>query len=152
VASALHEAVAASDAGVYIGISPFSLAIEPKRYSPAVRAQGSHQHQDRLIVDGRDVASARRADSYLSRSRGLLGTRGVQGALLISPCNSVHGLGMIYTLDVALLDPDLAVLHTLTLHPFGLIRPRRGVRHVLEAERGAFSDWDLRVGSRLRLG
>ena len=103
----------------------------------------------RLWVDGREVAELYVADGYLSRTRGLLGTRGLNGALLISPGNSVHGVGMLYTLDIALLDADLRVLHTLTLHPFGATRPRRRVRHVLEAQRGAFAGWQLRVGSRL---
>ena len=106
----------------------------------------------RLWVDGSDVAPLYLAETYLSRTKGLLGTRGLNGALLISPCNSVHGLGMIYVLDVALLDAQLKVLHTLTLRPFGATRPRRGVKHVLEAERGAFADWELRVGSQLRNG
>jgi uncharacterized protein len=107
------------------------------------------RQRSRLWVDGRNVAPLYIADSYLSRTRGLLGTRGIDGALLISPGNSVHGMGMLYALDVALLDADLGVLHTLTLRPFGATRPRRGVKHVLEAERGAFAGWNLRVGSRL---
>jgi uncharacterized protein len=104
---------------------------------------------EQLFVDGRAVAPARRADTYVTRLRGLLGTRGLDGALLLSPGNSVHGFGMIYTLDVALLDADLVVRHVLRLRPFGLTRPRRGIRHVLEAERGAFERWDLRVGARI---
>ena len=108
------------------------------------------RQSDRLWVDGRDVAPLYLADSYLGRTRGLLGTRGIDGALLISPGNSVHGVGMVYTLDIALLDSSLKVLHTLVLHPFGLTRPRRGVTHVLEAQRGAFAAWGLRVGSELR--
>lgn len=108
------------------------------------------RQRSRLWVDGHDVAPLYVADNYLGRTRGLLGTRGIDGALLISPGNSVHGLGMVYVLDVALLDSNLKVLHTLILHPFGLTRPRRGVKHVLEAQRGAFADWELRVGSQLR--
>ena len=106
--------------------------------------------RSRLWVDGRDVAPLYVANRYLSRTRGLLGTRRLDGALLISPGNSVHGVGMLYTLDIALLDADLLVLHTLTLHPFGATRPRRGVRHVLEAELGSFNAWDLRIGSQIR--
>jgi uncharacterized membrane protein (UPF0127 family) len=104
-----------------------------------------------LLVDGRPVGPLRRADSYFSRARGLLGTRSVPGALLITPGNSVHGLGMLYRLDVALLDADLLVLHTLSLRPFGLTRPRFGVKHVLEAAFGAFTAWDLHPGSQLSL-
>ena len=104
-----------------------------------------------LLGDGRIVGPGRRANSYLTRLRGLLGTPGVDGGLLISPGNSVHGLGMIYTLDVALLDADMVVRHVLRLRPFGLTRPRRGIRHVLEAERGAFDRWRLRIGSQVTI-
>jgi uncharacterized membrane protein (UPF0127 family) len=105
----------------------------------------------RLLVDGRDVAALRRATSYLARLRGLLFTRGIDGGLLLTPGNSVHGVGMTYGLDVALLDADLVVLHTLRLRPFGLTRARRGVRHVLEAEAGAFARWGLHPGSRIEV-
>ncbi|GLY13861.1 hypothetical protein Kisp01_08770 [Kineosporia sp. NBRC 101677] len=103
----------------------------------------------RLHVDGRDVAPLWLADSYWRRARGLLGTRSIPGALLLRPGNSVHGMGMLYALDVALLDDEATVLHVLTLRPFGLTRPRPGVRQVLEANRGSFSRWGLRVGSRI---
>jgi uncharacterized membrane protein (UPF0127 family) len=105
----------------------------------------------RLWVDGRDVAPARVADTALSRARGLLGTRSLEGSLLIRPCNSVHGLGMLYRLDVALLDAESRVLHTLTLRPMGLTRPRSGVKQVLEAEWGSFERWQLRPGSQLEI-
>ncbi|MBT0772627.1 DUF192 domain-containing protein [Kineosporia sp. J2-2] len=103
----------------------------------------------RLSVDGCDVAPLWLAESFARRSRGLLGTRSLDGALLIKPCNSVHGVGMTYTLDVALLDAELRVRHVLTLRPFGLTRPRSGIRQVLEAQKGAFDAWGLRPGSRL---
>jgi uncharacterized membrane protein (UPF0127 family) len=105
----------------------------------------------RLVVDRQTVASLRLANTYWARLRGLLGTRRSRGALLISPGNSVHGLGMTYSLDVAQLDVDLTVRHTTTLLPFGLVAPQRGVRHVLEAERGAFARWGLRPGSKLSI-
>lgn len=104
----------------------------------------------RLIVDGRDTCELRVADSYLTRLRGLLGTRGTAGALLLSPCNGVHGMGMAYSLDVALLAEDWTVRRVAVLRPFGLVPPRRGVRHVLEAQRGAFERWGLAEGSRLQ--
>lgn len=105
----------------------------------------------RLLVDGRDVGPGRRADTYLSRLRGLLGTRGLDGGLLIAKANSVHGMGMTYALDVALLDEDMVVLRVLRLRPFGLTRPRQGVKHVLEAQHGRFEDWRLRAGSRIEV-
>jgi uncharacterized membrane protein (UPF0127 family) len=103
----------------------------------------------RLWLNGRDIAPLHLADSYFGRTRGLLGTRGIDGALLISPGNSVHGLGMLYALDIALLDDGMRVIDTLVLRPFGLTRPRRGVKHVLEAERAAFARWGLTAGGQL---
>ena len=105
----------------------------------------------RLIVDGRDTCDLAVAGTYVSRLRGLLGTRGTAGALLLTPCNGVHGIGMVYRLDVALLDAELTVRRTGVLRPFGLVPPRRGVRHVLEAQRGAFARWGLEPGSRLAI-
>jgi uncharacterized membrane protein (UPF0127 family) len=110
------------------------------------------------VVDGRDVAPLRLARSPLARLRGLLGTRREtgppfpRGALLLSPANSVHGWGMRYDLDVAQLDADLVVVRTVTLRRGGVIAPVRGVRHVLEAQHGAFEAWSLRPGSRVTVG
>jgi len=105
----------------------------------------------RLVIDGRVRAPLQLANTYWARLRGLLGTRSCPGALLISPCRSVHGLGMSYSLDVAQLDAGLTVLHTARLRPFGVVPSRRGVRYVLEAEQGAFAHWGLRFGSRLSI-
>jgi uncharacterized membrane protein (UPF0127 family) len=103
----------------------------------------------RLVVDGRDVAPLRIADTYRARLVGLLGRPDDGGALLLPRCSSVHGLGMTYALDVALLDADLRVVDTLVLPRFGLTRPRRGVRHILEAGAGAFARWSLTPGCHL---
>ena len=105
----------------------------------------------RLFVDGRDVAPGRRADTYLSRLRGLLGTRGLDGGLLITKANSVHGMGMRYTLAVALLDDDLRVLRVRRRRPGALTWPRKGGKHGLEAERGRFADWRLEPGSLIEV-
>ena len=106
----------------------------------------------RLIVDGRDVAAIRVADSGFARLRGLLGTAAEPGppfgrALLLTPGNSVHGWGMRYDLDVAQLDAEFVVVRAVRLRRGGLVGPRRGVRHVLEAQRGAFEAWGLVAGS-----
>ena len=111
----------------------------------------------RLLVDGRDVAPLLVADTWPARLRGLLGTAAggppyARGALLLSPGNSVHGWGMRYALDVAQLDAGLVVVRTAVLRRGGLLAARRGVGHVLEAERGAFEAWGLRAGSRIVVG
>jgi uncharacterized membrane protein (UPF0127 family) len=109
----------------------------------------------RLVVDGRDVAAVRVADSGPARLRGLLGTAAeagppfARGALLLTPGNSVHGWGMRYDLDVAQLDAGFVVVRVVRLRRGGLVAPRRGVRHVLEAQRGAFEAWGLAAGSHV---
>lgn len=100
-----------------------------------------------LSVDGTRVGEVRLATSYSSRLRGLLGTRRGSGLpLLLSPANSVHGVGMTYTLDVASVDRAGRVLHTSRLHPFGMTRPRRRAASVLEATSGAFNTLGIEPG------
>jgi hypothetical protein len=111
----------------------------------------------RLLVNGRDVAPLLVADTWATRLRGLLGTPAegppyARGALLLSPGNSVHGWGMRYTLDVAQLDASLVVVRVCVLRRGGLVGARRGIRHALEAERGAFASWGLDVGAALSMG
>ncbi|MFI8288940.1 DUF192 domain-containing protein [Streptomyces sp. ms191] len=89
------------------------------------------------------------AASYRARRRGLLGRDGVEGALLITPTNSIHTFGMRFAIDVAYLDRTLRVLDVVTMKPgrLGLVRLRG--RHVLEAEAGTMADWGLRPGVRV---
>lgn len=100
------------------------------------------------------------ADTYLRRLRGMLGRRALPEALLLRPGNSVHGMGMLASLDVAQLvpqpdvdgDPAYRVEHVAVLRPMGLVGGRRGVRAVLEAPTGSFRRWGLGVGDVVRLG
>jgi uncharacterized membrane protein (UPF0127 family) len=79
----------------------------------------------------------------------MLGRLRVARPLLLRPCSSVHGMGMVVPLDVAVLDEDLTVLHVTTLWPMGLVRPRRGAHSTLEAARGDLARWGIRPGTRL---
>nr|WP_028797911.1 DUF192 domain-containing protein [Streptomyces purpureus] len=91
------------------------------------------------------------AASYRARTRGLLGRDGIDGALMITPCNSVHTFRMRFAIDVAYLDKEFRVVDVVTMKPgrLGMIRPR--ARHVLEAEAGAMAGWGLRPGVRVAL-
>ncbi|MFJ2651034.1 DUF192 domain-containing protein [Streptomyces sp. NPDC087420] len=89
------------------------------------------------------------AASYGARRRGLLGRDGIDGALLITPCGSVHTFRMRFAIDVAYLDRELTVLDVHTLRPGRLPLPRWRARHVLEAEAGTMAGWGLRVGTRV---
>lgn len=89
------------------------------------------------------------AASYRTRTRGLLGRDGFDGAILLTPCNSVHTFRMRFAIDVAYLDKELRVLGVHTMRPgrLGMIRPR--ARHVLEAQAGAMAGWGLVPGTRV---
>lgn len=91
------------------------------------------------------------AAGYGTRRRGLLGRDGVAGAMLLTPCNSVHSIRMRFTIDVAYLDRALRVLDVHTLKPGRLGRPRLRARHVLESAGGAMAEWGVRPGVRLTI-
>jgi len=75
------------------------------------------------------------ADSVLSRMIGLLGKRSLQpeGGVWIVPCNSIHTIGMLFTIDVVLVDKNLKVvgLHEL-VRPFSITRPNFRAESILE--------------------
>ncbi|MFG2643054.1 DUF192 domain-containing protein [Streptomyces sp. NPDC048370] len=101
------------------------------------------------LLAGEDPIPLEIAASYRARRRGLLGRDGIEGALLITPTNSIHTFGMRFAIDVAYLDRNLTVLDVVTMRPgrLGMLRPRG--RHVLEAEGGAMAGWGLWKGARV---
>lgn len=102
---------------------------------------------DRLLVDGEDVAAVLVADTPSSRRTGLLGTTGVEGALWITRCPSVHMIGMRYPIDVAVLDRAGVVLRTATLAPWwGMTWPSLRARVTVEMMTGSLAAWGIRPG------
>ncbi|MFH8977142.1 DUF192 domain-containing protein [Streptomyces sp. NPDC017890] len=91
------------------------------------------------------------AGSYRARTKGLLGRSFVDGAILLSPANSVHTFRMRMPIDVAYLDRRLTVIAVRTMRPGRLGLPRLRARHVLEAEAGAMAGWGVRVGVRIEV-
>ena len=103
-----------------------------------------------MLCDGRPVAAVLVAEDSVSRGRGLLGTDGVDGALWITRCPSVHMVGMRYPIDVAVVDRQGQVLDVKTLRPWvGGTLPRRGATDTVEAAAGAMAAWGVQVGSVL---
>ncbi|MEV6173291.1 DUF192 domain-containing protein [Streptomyces sp. NPDC051954] len=89
------------------------------------------------------------ATSYRARTKGLLGRDAVDGAILLSPANSVHTFRMRIPIDVAYLDRHLDVIAVTTMKPGRLGMPRLRARHVVEAEAGVMTGWGLGVGVRV---
>ena len=105
---------------------------------------------DTLLCDGRSVAPVAVAEDSAARGRGLLGTDGVEGALWITRCPSVHMMGMRYPIDVATVDRDGVVLQVRTLRPWtGATWPRRDASATIESAAGALAAWGVRPGVRL---
>jgi uncharacterized membrane protein (UPF0127 family) len=103
-----------------------------------------------LTVEGQDGSvDLEIAASYAARRRGLLGRVGIQGALLITPCGSVHTFRMLFAIDVAYLDRQLRVVDVHTLLPGRMPLPRLRARHVLESEAGAMARWGVERGVRV---
>ncbi len=75
------------------------------------------------------------ADSVLSRMVGLLGKRSLEpeSGVWIVPCNSIHTIGMLFTIDVVLVDKNLKVvgLHEF-IRPFSITRPNLSAESVIE--------------------
>lgn len=105
-----------------------------------------------LLVHGAGVVVPLEiAASYRARTRGLLGRDRVEGALLLTPANSVHTFRMRIPVDVAYLDRRLRVVAVRTMRPGRLGLPRPRARHVLEAEAGAMAGWGVVVGARVEV-
>jgi uncharacterized membrane protein (UPF0127 family) len=104
-----------------------------------------------LLRDGEVLASVEVASSLMAKSRGLLGKKSFEGALLLRGTRSVHTIGMRFAIDVAFLSDDLRVIAVTTVARQRLVMPRRKGRSVLEAEAGAFERWGLNAGDQLEL-
>ncbi|WP_086560836.1 DUF192 domain-containing protein [Streptomyces africanus] len=87
------------------------------------------------------------ATSYRARTKGLLGRDSVDGAILLSPANSVHTFRMRMPIDVAYLDRGLRVIAVRTMRPGRLGMPRLRARHVVEANAGVMRKWGMREGA-----
>jgi uncharacterized membrane protein (UPF0127 family) len=104
-----------------------------------------------LLRDGEVLAALEVAETRKDRVQGLLERTGIEGAILIRPARSVHSVGMLFTLDVAICDKDLVVRRTVCLRPGRLTRPSLKGCCVIEAECGAFERWKLRPGDQLEV-
>lgn len=103
------------------------------------------------MSEARVLASVEVARDHAARVKGLLGRTGVEGALAITKCRSVHTLGMKFPIDVAYVGADEVVIKTETLKRNRLALPVLKARWVIEAEAGAFERWGLRAGHSVEI-
>ena len=92
------------------------------------------------------------ADSWFARLRGMLGRPApVPGeGLFLTPCQSVHMYGMSFSLDVAFLDAEGAVVAMYRpLSPGSRTPWHRNAVHVLELPVGTLEDSDTVIGDVL---
>ncbi len=108
----------------------------------------------RVLVDGRDAqVQAFKASTVTSRLFGLLGRRALAAdeALWLTPCNSVHTLGMSYPIDVVFIDATSRVVATRSaLGPRRLTGARRA-RSVLELPARSAERLGIVPGAQLTL-
>ncbi len=100
--------------------------------------------QDRVLGD-----AVRVADSFLSRARGLLGTRSLPagGGLWITPCRSIHSMGMRYEFDALFVDRTGAVVALYGRFPRNRVSAIfRQARGVLELPPGTIEGTGTEVG------
>jgi uncharacterized membrane protein (UPF0127 family) len=108
-----------------------------------------------LIREGEVLAALDVAESFGARFRGLRGRDGIDGALLLRPCRSVHTLRMRFPIDVAfcrrLNDSTFVVISVREMRQWRIARPRLSATCVIEAEAGAFDRWRLRPGDEFEI-
>ena len=104
-----------------------------------------------LVRDGQVLASVEVAQGRLAKARGLLGRESIDGVMVIPGARSVHSFRMGFDLDVAFLDRHMVVIRTMRLHRHRMTLPVWRARAVLEAEAGAFGQWDLGVGDEIEI-
>lgn len=106
----------------------------------------------RLVVGTIDCGVCEVSSTWRTRRKGLLHRDGIAGSMLLTPCRSVHTIGMRFDLDIAFLrrnglDGSFTVLRTYQRRKnrFGVTVLRSSA--VLEAESGSFAAWGLLAGS-----
>ena len=95
-----------------------------------------------------------RAETILTRMRGLLGRDGLEPgeAMWIAPCSGIHTIGMRFTIDALFLDREGRVLRRFDRLVPGRLGPSvRGAAGVLELPEGAAAASDTQAGDRLVL-
>ena len=101
----------------------------------------------RLRVDAQATVPVWVASTREARNTGLLRTTGLDGALLIERCASVHTIGMRSPIDVVFLDARRRVVDVVTMRPGRIGRPRLRARSVVELPASDAARWGITRGA-----
>ncbi|MBI3893786.1 MAG: DUF192 domain-containing protein [Candidatus Wallbacteria bacterium] len=105
-----------------------------------------------LTRDTELAREARMADGFLSRLKGLLFRWKLEPgeALILTPCNSVHMFGMLFSLDVVFCDATKRVVRVVRrLRPLLATLHARDAIYALEMEPGAIDASRTEPGDQL---
>lgn len=93
------------------------------------------------------------ADTFLKRSKGLLGTDALSKGegLLITPCNSIHMFFMKYPIDVLFLDDEGKVVGMVkNIRPWRASKIYFKATMTLEMSSGLIDEWEIQCGDVLK--
>jgi len=95
----------------------------------------------------------RLANGFLTRLRGLLCAKplGPAEGLLLSPCKSIHTIGMAYSIDVVFLSPDMQIVSIVTDCKANRFESHKDAKHTLELLAGQAAKLDLKDGMQLSI-
>ena len=98
-----------------------------------------------------DLFRAWHARTLWQRLRGLIARPALKAGegLLITPCNSVHTIGMRYPLDLVFLDQQGSVVKCVPDVKSNRLAAARKARHALELPVGSIAEARIAVGDRL---
>lgn len=104
-------------------------------------------------LNGERIASVLHARGFFVRLRGLLGRSITEdGGLMLTPCNSIHTVGMGYPIDAVYLDKFWRVLRVDDSLAAGKVCPmERRARHVLELSAGRAKKYAIKAGDILEV-
>ncbi len=97
--------------------------------------------------------NTRVADTFFTRLKGLLGKTDFASdeGLLIIPCQSVHSVGMKFSIDVVFLDNDRQVVALLEkMRPFRCSKFYRDAKMALEIKEGKIQEMRIEIGDQLK--
>ncbi|MBX9695782.1 MAG: DUF192 domain-containing protein [Cyanobacteria bacterium] len=101
------------------------------------------------------ASSARMADSFFSRLKGLLGTKELKDgeALYLIPCRSIHMFGMNYAIDALFLDKTNTVVGVVhSIEPGKVSSVFKSAEGCLELPSGVLERTNTNIGDQIEFG